>query len=51
MTTIELIDIIAKKRGALLPKEQIDYEKISNIILNDFRQAKIGNITLEKVEE
>ena len=30
---------------------KIDYEKVSNIILNDFRTGKIGKITLEKINE
>ena len=43
-------DIIAKKRGAIVSGGEIDYEKISSIILNDFRTGKIGRITLEKVD-
>ena len=46
---IELMNIIAKKRGAIISGGEVDYEKISSIILNDFRTAKIGRITLEKV--
>lgn len=47
--TLELMNIIAKKRGAIVSGGEIDYEKISSIILNDFRTAKIGKITLEKI--
>ena len=46
---LELMNIIAKKRGAIVSGGEIDYEKISSIILNDFRTGKIGRITLEKV--
>ena len=46
---IELMDIIARKRGAIISGGEIDYEKVSNIILNDFRTGKIGQITLEQV--
>ena len=28
---------------------EVDYEKVGSLILNDFRNAKIGKITLEKV--
>ena len=28
----------------------VDEEKVANIILDDFRKGKIGNITLEKSE-
>lgn len=46
---IELMDIIARKRGAIISGGEIDYEKVSSIILNDFRTGKIGQITLEQV--
>ena len=42
------MNLIAKKRGAIISGGEIDYEKISSIILNDFRTGKIGKITLEK---
>lgn len=42
-----LIEMIAKKRGALLPKGRIDLQKISEIIIQDFRDGKIGLISLE----
>ena len=43
-----LMDIIARKRGAIVSGGEIDYEKVANIILNDFRTGKIGRITLEQ---
>ena len=48
---LDLMNIIAKKRGAIVSGGEIDYEKIASIILNDFRTAKMGRITLEKVNE
>ena len=47
---LEIIDMIAKKRGAILLGGRIDYEKISIIILDEFRSGKLGRITLEKSE-
>lgn len=47
--TIKLMSLIAKKRGAIISGGEIDYERTSTIILNDFRTGKIGRITLEKV--
>ena len=44
-----LMDIIARKRGAIVSGGEIDYEKVANLILNDFRSGKIGRITLEQV--
>lgn len=48
---IEVLDKIGKNRGCLVRGGEIDYTKVGNIILDDFRTAKIGNITLEKVEK
>lgn len=47
---LELMYLIGKKRGALVSGGNIDEEKVANIILDDFRNAKIGKITLEKVK-
>ena len=46
---IELMNIIARKRGAIISGGEIDYEKVSNMILNDFRTGNIGRITLEQI--
>ena len=47
--TLLIMNLIANKRGAIISGGEIDYEKVSAIILNDFRTGKIGKITLEKV--
>ncbi|MBQ6991935.1 MAG: ribosome biogenesis GTPase YlqF [Clostridia bacterium] len=49
--TMNLLELIAKKRGAIVSGGNIDEEKISAIILNDFRTGKLGRITLERVNE
>ncbi len=49
--TLEIMNLIARKRGAIVSGGEVDYEKVAMIILNDFRTAKIGRITLEKVNE
>lgn len=46
---LEILDIIAKKRGTILSGGRIDYEKISIVLLDEFRSGKLGKITLEKV--
>lgn len=51
LETLFVMDEIAKKRGAILKKNEIDYFKVSNIILDDFRKVKLGKITLEKIED
>ena len=42
--------LIGKRRGAIISGGNIDDEKTSKIILEDFRSGKLGKITLEKVE-
>lgn len=44
---VEWLEWIAKKRGALLGGGRVDYQKVSENILTDFRDGKIGRITLE----
>ena len=46
--TLGIMNLIAKKRGAIFSKDNVDYEKISKILLDDFRSGKLGKITLEK---
>ena len=46
----EVMQAIGKKRGAVISGGNIDDEKTSRIILEDFRSGKLGKITLEKVE-
>ena len=43
-----LMQLIAKKRGALLSGGVPDDEKVSRIILDDFRNGKLGKISLER---
>ena len=45
----EVMCLIGKKRGCIVSGGNVDDEKTSNIILDDFRKCKLGNITLEKV--
>lgn len=44
----ELMKIIGKKRGALVSGGNTDDEKIARIILDDFRNCKLGKISLER---
>lgn len=43
----EIIEAIARRRGAIRSGNQIDVMRISAIILDEFRSSKIGNISLE----
>ena len=39
---------IGRKRGAIISGGQIDEEKTERIILDEFKNGKIGRITLER---
>lgn len=41
---------IAIKRGFIMAGKKIDYERCARTILDEFRSAKIGRITLEHIE-
>ena len=44
----ELMQLIARKRGAIISGGETDDEKVSRIILEDYRSGKLGKISLEK---
>jgi len=46
----EVMCLIGKKRGCIVSGGNVDDDKTANIILDDFRNCKLGKITLEKVE-
>ncbi|MBS4189211.1 ribosome biogenesis GTPase YlqF [Bacillus sp. FJAT-49705] len=48
---VELFDEIGKLRGCLMGRGEIDYDKVTELIIRDFRTEKLGPITLEKPED
>ena len=44
----EIMQLIGKKRGCIVSGGNVDDEKVSNILLDDFRNCRLGKITLEK---
>ncbi len=42
-----ILELIARKRGCLKKGSEIDYDKASRILLDEFRSGKLGKITLE----
>lgn len=44
---LDLMDEIGQKRGCIIKGGDIDYTKVSNIILDEFRKGIIGKISLE----
>ena len=49
--TIELIELIGRKRGCLISGGAIDYEKAINLFLLDLRGGKLGTFSLENPNE
>lgn len=47
---LETMENIAKKRGAIMRGNEIDYTRVTDLILDEFRKGVIGNITLETVD-
>ena len=45
---VEILGEIAGNRGCIRKGSELDYEKASAMILDDFRSGKLGRITLEK---
>lgn len=48
MTGYELLEAVCRKRGFIISGGEADYERGANIILDEFRAAKIGKISLER---
>ncbi len=49
METLELFDQIGQKRGMLLRGGEIDYERVSNMLLDEFRSGLLGRITVDSI--
>jgi ribosome biogenesis GTPase A len=48
---LETLNSIAIKRGCLIKGGEIDYDRISTMILDEFRAGKVGNISLERPDK
>lgn len=51
LTDYEVLMQIAEKRGFLLKKGEFDTLRAANILLDEFRDCKLGNITMETPDE
>ena len=47
-TSYDLLELIGRKRGCVISGGNIDTVRAASVILDDFRAAKIGKISLEK---
>ena len=48
---IQVLEQIAKNRGFLLSKSEFDVKRSSRTIMSEFRQGKLGRISLERPDE
>ena len=48
---LEIMEEVGRRRGCIIKGGEIDYTKVSNIVLDEFRKGVIGNITLEFPKE
>ena len=48
-TDLQIFELIGRKRGFLISGGEIDYERTANMLLEEFRSAKIGKITLDTI--
>ena len=46
---IDILNAIAKKRGCIIKGGEIDLERVSKLLIMDFRNGKLGKICLEKL--
>ena len=44
---LDILTAVAKARGCLKKGEELDYEKASRLLLEEFRSGKLGRVTLE----
>ncbi len=51
MTGYEMLETACRNRGFLISGGECDYERAAAVILDEFRAAKLGRVTLELPEE
>ena len=51
METIEVLEAICESRKYVLKGNELDYDRCCKAIINDFKQARLGNLTLETVKD
>ena len=51
LTDTQLLTLIGKKRGCLVPGGLVDNERVSNLLIDEFRAGKIGRMTIDRLPE
>ena len=47
----DLLTLVGKKRGHLISGGEVDTERTANMLIDEFRAAKIGRISLDAPED
>ena len=47
----EILEMIGRKRGMLISGGEIDYERASVMLLDEFKKGKLGKFTFEMPED
>ena len=47
LSDFDLVTLIGKKRGCLISGGEVDTERASNLLLDEFRAARIGKLTID----
>ena len=45
---VSVLDTIGRKRGRLMRGNEVDYDKVYTIIINDLKEGKIGKVTFDR---
>ncbi len=48
LSDYDLLLLIGRKRGCLISGGEVDSERVSNMLIDEYRQGKIGRISLDK---
>ena len=49
LSDYDMLSLVGRKRGFLISGGEIDTERAANMLIDEFRAAKIGRITLDKI--
>lgn len=50
LDSYDILEVIGRKRGCLVSGGNVDMSRAANVLLDEIKNGKIGNIVLEKVE-
>lgn len=51
MTDYELFEAVGRRRGCLVSGGEVNTERTANLLLDEFRGAKLGRLTLDRIEK